>query len=83
MFESEIMSDISDEYWSADGETFNYDTLGELLDCNELSVGDTVYIGSGTMPDPAKWVDADDVIDPWRPAIFPHPWPVETPPPLM
>jgi hypothetical protein len=46
-----------DEYWSADGETFNYDTLGEMLDCNDLQAGDTV---SGITPDPAIWVSADE-----------------------
>ena len=57
------MIDTTGEYWSHDGERFSYDTLGELLDCNELQVGDTVYTGDGETPDPAGWVDADDIIE--------------------
>jgi hypothetical protein len=58
------MADTSDEYWSRDEEHFSYETLGELLDCNDdLEVGDTVYTGNGITPDPAEWVDADDVIE--------------------
>lgn len=57
------MTDTTGEYWSHDGERFSYDTLGELLDCNELQVGDTVYTGDGVRPDPAEWVDDDDVIE--------------------
>ena len=59
-----MADDIPNECWSRDEEHFSYETLGELLDCNDdLQVGDTVYTGNGVTPDPAEWVDADDVIE--------------------
>ena len=58
------MADTADEYWARDEEHFSYGSLGELLDCNDdLQVGDTVYTGNGITPNPAEWVDADDVIE--------------------
>jgi hypothetical protein len=61
--ETASVVDATGEYWSYDGERFSYDTLGELLDCNELQVGDTVHTGDGVTPDPAEWVDVEDVIE--------------------
>jgi hypothetical protein len=56
------MSDIR-ECWSTDEETFNYDTLGELLDCNdELTAGSVVYMGHAADHDPTAWFSADHVI---------------------
>lgn len=56
------MSDIR-ECWSTDEETYSYDTLGELLDCNELVAGDIVYVGHAIDHDPTWWFDADQVIE--------------------
>lgn len=56
------MSDIR-ECWSTDEETYNYDSLGELLDCNDLVAGDTVYMGHAVNHDPTSWFDADHVIE--------------------
>lgn len=53
----------AEECWSLDGEDYRYDTLGELLDCNELSAGDVVHVGERAPHDPADWVDAEDVIE--------------------
>jgi hypothetical protein len=62
--EIEKMADATDECWSRDEEQFSYDTLGELLDNHDdLDVGDTVYTGVAETPDPAEWVDADDIIE--------------------
>ena len=59
-----VGEESADEYWSRDGQTFNYDNLGELLDCNDdVQEGDVVHVGIGVTPDPAEWVDADDVIE--------------------
>ncbi len=53
-----------DQKWSRDGQTFNYDTLGELLDSNDdVQEGDIVHVGTANVPDPAEWVDADDIIE--------------------
>lgn len=57
------MSDIR-ECWSTDEETYNYDSLGELLDCNsELEAGTVVFVGHAVDHDPTSWFDADQVID--------------------
>lgn len=56
------MSDIR-ECWSTDEETYNYDTLGELLSCNELVAGDIVHVGHAVPHDPTEWLSADWVID--------------------
>lgn len=49
--------------WSADGETYNYDSLSELLDCNDdIEAGRVVYFGEASRPG-TTWIDADDVIE--------------------
>ncbi|SMG00368.1 hypothetical protein [Burkholderia singularis] len=51
--------------WSCDDETFNYDTLAELLDTffDKPEVGDVVFVGE-VEPIPSMHLcDADDVID--------------------
>lgn len=54
----------ADQRWSRDGESYNYDSLGELLDCNDdTQEGDVVHVGTAVVPDPAQWVDADDIIE--------------------
>ena len=53
------------ECWSDDvNEDFNYDSLADLLDSNhELAVGDTVYVADAVIPDPATYIDADDILE--------------------
>ncbi len=52
------------ECWSANDEDFDSDTLDELLDRNDhLRPGDVVYVGESRHPDPAKYMDADGVLD--------------------
>lgn len=49
--------------WSADEEAFCYDSLHELLDSNdELAVGDPVYFADAVIPDPATYIDVDDIL---------------------
>lgn len=56
--------DTLDECWSLDGEHFQYDSIEDLIDCNDhLGAGDEVYRGEQVYTDPAIWVDADDVIE--------------------
>lgn len=58
------VADSADERWSRDGQMFNYDTLGELLDSNDdVQEGDIVHVGTANVPDPAEWVDADDILE--------------------
>jgi hypothetical protein len=52
------------DYWSVDGESYIYGSLAELLESNEdIEAGTEVHFGTAVTPDPAMWVDADDVID--------------------
>ncbi|WP_420994086.1 hypothetical protein ACKI2N_001830 [Cupriavidus sp. 30B13] len=52
------------EAWSTDDEEFRHHSLEELLEENDLlKVGDTVYLGQATYPDPAAFFDADDVLE--------------------
>jgi hypothetical protein len=53
------------ECWSVDVETFRSESLGDLIDrhSGELEVGQTVYVGQSVRPDPARYVDADTVIE--------------------
>lgn len=59
------MSDKTPEiYWSEDGETFSYDSVHELLQVHSnMSAGEVVHFGEAYRPDPAGWVDQEDVID--------------------
>lgn len=53
-----------EQCWSDNNEDFNCDTLGELLGNNdELTVGGTVYVADAVTPDPADYVDADDILE--------------------
>ncbi|ABM37586.1 hypothetical protein [Polaromonas naphthalenivorans] len=53
------------ECWSDDvNEDFNYDSLADLLGSNdELAVGDTVYVADAVIPDPATYINADDILE--------------------
>lgn len=51
------------EVWSKDDETFNCDSLGDLVRDYDLVAGDTVYTGIAYHPSPSMFVDADDVIE--------------------
>lgn len=53
-----------DECWSLDEENFSFDSLEDLIACNDhLGAGDEVYRGTKRHEDPGGWVDADDVIE--------------------
>lgn len=53
-----------EECWSDDGSDFRYGTLDELLDCHDdIEPGRVVYVGEPDRPDPADFIDADDVIE--------------------
>ena len=60
-------TDVSEENKcrSVDNETFNCETLGELLDNNadELKAGMTVYVADAEPPNIALLCDADDVLE--------------------
>ena len=58
------MSD-QNKCWSADNETFNCETLGELIDNNadELKPGVTVYVADAEPPNIALLCDANDVLE--------------------
>lgn len=49
--------------WSKDDESFNSDSLGDLIRDYDLVVGDTVYTGIAYHPSPSMFIDADDVIE--------------------
>lgn len=51
------------ECWSDDKEEFNYNTLGDLLSNGGLAVGDTVYYADAVIPDPADYINADDILE--------------------
>jgi hypothetical protein len=57
---------ITEECWSHDGETFDCQSLGELLDNHgdELAPGDTVYVGTAHRPPLEKLIYVDDVLEP-------------------
>jgi hypothetical protein len=51
------------ECWSSDEENFLYDSLGELLDAEEIEVGQTVYVGEQSDASAYCLVDADDIVE--------------------
>lgn len=57
--------DAPDECWSGDGEDFNYQTLGDLLDTHgdTLEPGSVVYVGEAHHPSARVLCDADSVIE--------------------
>lgn len=56
------MAQDADECWSADQELFRADSLGELIDSNDLEVGRVVWVGIKSYPKPSRLCDADDII---------------------
>jgi hypothetical protein len=53
--------------WSTDNETFNYESLDDLLASNdELVAGDTIYVGEPIGPSTTQLCDAEDVLDVMR-----------------
>lgn len=55
---------MPEQAWSRDEEYFNFSNLGELLDTyDDLSVGQTVYVGDKVPQDPSSWFDASDLIE--------------------
>lgn len=53
------------ECWSANGEDFNYDSLGDLFDNEDADyqVGDVVYKATAKTPSFKSMVDIDSVIE--------------------
>lgn len=52
------------ERWSSNQEDFDFSSLDDLLDSNdELTVGDTVYIGTGTKPSPSRFLNMNHFLD--------------------
>lgn len=56
------------ECWSSDEETFNADSLEELIEMGtgmpgDFEVGDMVYAGDAVTPDPADYIDADGILE--------------------
>lgn len=53
--------------WSLDGSEYAYQEMGEALDAldnnGKLKVGAVIHFGEVYRYDPAKWCDADDVIE--------------------
>lgn len=48
--------------WSRDGERFDADELGELMDCyDDLEVGSVVSRGEREDHDPTDWIDGMDI----------------------
>jgi hypothetical protein len=58
------MGDTQKIVWSRNGEDFNYDSLGDLIDSEggDIEAGDTVSFGVAVSPS-ANFVSADEVID--------------------
>jgi hypothetical protein len=54
-----------EQCWSVDECEFNYQTLGDLLDCHdELEAGTVVYVGAPVRNAPSTFIgDADDIIE--------------------
>lgn len=53
----------TEEAWSLNGEEYTHDSLAELITDEEIEAGATVWRGTARRPDPADYVDAEDVID--------------------
>lgn len=53
----------TEEAWSLNGEEYTRDSLAELITNEEVEAGATVWRGTARSPDPADYVDAEDVID--------------------
>lgn len=50
--------------WSADGENFSFDSLGDLLESHpDLIAGSVVHFGEQVEAIPSKFVSASDVIE--------------------
>ena len=56
---------MTNAIWSYDGEVFQYENLGELLDnyVNVIDIGDVVYVADAYTPDVRRYVDAHAVVE--------------------
>lgn len=61
-----------EEVWSADRETFDCDSLGELLDSNELEIGQTVYVGEKVPVDATSYIEVEILLDSLGDRAFDH-----------
>lgn len=52
--------------YSTDGETFNEDSLEDMIADYELKVGDTIWFGEEEWPDISEFLSADSLIDDMR-----------------
>lgn len=60
---TEIHTQLLAECWSVDDEFFKYESLGDLIDSNDIEVGHTVYRGRPAPVEPKDLIDADDIIE--------------------
>lgn len=57
------MATVKETVWSRDGESFQFDSLAELLETyDDLEAGMSVEFGTATYPS-TNFVDADDVVE--------------------
>lgn len=60
---AEIHTQLPAECWSVDDEFFRYHTLGDLIDSEDIEIGQAVYRGHVNHVDPISLIDADDIIE--------------------
>ena len=64
---------MNDKVWSHDKKSFEYDTLGELMDSHDdLVVGDIVYSGTPVKPDVSKYVCIDRLLEQTGDSAYDH-----------
>lgn len=49
--------------YSTNNEDYNYTEFGDLLDGNDMEVGDTIYIGEAVHPDVSDLVNIDFLLE--------------------
>jgi hypothetical protein len=56
---------MTDKIYSYDGEMFQYETLGELIDnyADEICIGDVVYVAEKRRPRVASYIDVGAMLE--------------------
>jgi hypothetical protein len=57
------MSTEIKKYWSVDAENYEYDSLGDLLNANDLTVGDIAYVADAIPVQVSELIDVDDILE--------------------
>lgn len=57
------MINETDFVWSTDEETYNIDSLGDLIRDYDIEAGTTVYYGKAAKPSASSFIDTDDIIE--------------------